>query len=92
MDIKRNGTQPSARGPVDWFTGSVRIDSAFQRSSPARVGGAMVTFEPGAYGVAHAPARTDFMGQLAHEGDGGPEIAYRFERFEKWIAQKREMR
>jgi quercetin dioxygenase-like cupin family protein len=48
MDIKRNGTQPSARGPVEWFTGSVRIDSAFQRSSPARVGGAMVTFEPGA--------------------------------------------
>jgi quercetin dioxygenase-like cupin family protein len=48
MDIKRNGTQPSARGPVEWFTGSVRIDSAFQRSSPARVGGAMVAFEPGA--------------------------------------------
>ena len=23
------------------------------------------------------------MGQLAYEGDGGPEIAYRFERFEK---------
>jgi predicted dinucleotide-binding enzyme len=32
------------------------------------------------------------MGQLAYEGDGGPEIAYRFERFEKSIAQKREMR
>jgi quercetin dioxygenase-like cupin family protein len=48
MEIKRNGTQPSARGPAEWFTGSVRIDSAFQRGSPARVGGAMVTFEPGA--------------------------------------------
>jgi quercetin dioxygenase-like cupin family protein len=48
MGIKRNGTQPSARGPVEWFTGSVRIDSAFHRSSPARVSGAMVTFEPGA--------------------------------------------
>jgi quercetin dioxygenase-like cupin family protein len=48
MEIKKNGIQPSARGPVDWFTGSVRIDSAFQRSSPARVGGAVVTFEPGA--------------------------------------------
>jgi quercetin dioxygenase-like cupin family protein len=48
MDIKRSGTQPSAKGPVEWFTGSVRIDSPFQRSSPARVGGAIVTFEPGA--------------------------------------------
>jgi len=48
MDIKRNGTQPSARGPAEWFTGSVRIDSAFQRSAPARIGGAIVTFEPGA--------------------------------------------
>ena len=48
MDIKKNGTQPSAKGPVEWFTGSVRIDSPFQRSSPARVGGAIVTFEPGA--------------------------------------------
>src|ERR1700736_3014169 len=54
MEIKKNGIQPSARGPVDWFTGSVRIDSAFQRSSPARVGGAMVTFEPGARTAWHA--------------------------------------
>jgi quercetin dioxygenase-like cupin family protein len=48
MDIKRNGTHPSVKGPVEWFTGSVRIDCPFQRSSPARVGGAIVTFEPGA--------------------------------------------
>src|ERR1700733_15161864 len=25
MDIKRNGSQPSAKGPADWFTGVVRI-------------------------------------------------------------------
>ena len=48
MDIKRSGSQPSAKGPAEWFTGSVRIDSPFHRSAPARVGGAMVTFEPGA--------------------------------------------
>ena len=48
MEIKRSGSQPSGRGPADWFTGSVRIDSSFQRGSPARVGGAIVTFEPGA--------------------------------------------
>lgn len=48
MDIKRNGSLPSGKGPSDWFTGSVRIDSRFQASEPARVGGATVTFEPGA--------------------------------------------
>jgi len=48
MEIKRNGSQPSAKGPMDWFTGTVRIDSPFQRNDPARVAGAIVTFEPGA--------------------------------------------
>jgi quercetin dioxygenase-like cupin family protein len=48
MDIKRIGAQPSGKGPPEWFTGTVRIDSPFQRSNPARVGGAIVTFEPGA--------------------------------------------
>ena len=48
MEITRNGTLPSVKGPVEWFTGSVRIDLRFQRDSPARVGGAIVTFEPGA--------------------------------------------
>ena len=48
MDIKRAGTQPSARGPEEWFTGTVRIDPLFQSNDPARVAGAAVTFEPGA--------------------------------------------
>ena len=48
MDIKRNGSQPSAKGPADYFTGTVRIDAPFKGSEPARVGGAIVTFEPGA--------------------------------------------
>jgi quercetin dioxygenase-like cupin family protein len=48
MQKTRSGSQPSSKGPVDWFTGSVRIDSPFQRNAPARVGGAIVTFEPGA--------------------------------------------
>ena len=48
MDIKRNGSQPSAKGPTDWFTGTVRIDPLFQTSDPARGAGACVTFEPGA--------------------------------------------
>jgi len=48
MDIKRAGSQPSARGPADWFTGTVRIDPLFQAPDPARAVGASVTFEPGA--------------------------------------------
>ena len=48
MKIKRGGSQPSAKGPAEWFTGPVRIDSPFQGGAPARVAGAIVTFEPGA--------------------------------------------
>jgi quercetin dioxygenase-like cupin family protein len=48
MEIKRNGSQPSGKGPAEWFTGTVRIDSLFQAPNPARAGGASVTFEPGA--------------------------------------------
>ena len=48
MDIKRIGSQPSGKGPVDWFSGIVRIDPLFQAPDPGRVGGASVTFEPGA--------------------------------------------
>ncbi len=48
MEIKRNGSQPSAKGPAEYFTGTVRIDQPFQRTDPARVNGAVVTFEPGA--------------------------------------------
>lgn len=48
MKIIANGSQPSRKGPEDYFTGTVRIDSPFQATEPARVGGATVTFEPGA--------------------------------------------
>jgi quercetin dioxygenase-like cupin family protein len=47
MDIKRNGSQPSAKGPADWFTGTVRIDPLFLASDTARAAGACVTFQPG---------------------------------------------
>ena len=48
MEIKRSGSQPSGKGPADWFTGTVRIDPLFKAPDPARVAGASVTFEPGA--------------------------------------------
>jgi quercetin dioxygenase-like cupin family protein len=48
MDIQRIGSQPSGKGPADWFTGTARIDPMFDAPEPARAGGASVTFEPGA--------------------------------------------
>jgi quercetin dioxygenase-like cupin family protein len=48
LKVTRNGSQPSAKGPSDWFTGAVRIDQPFQAADPARIAGAVVTFEPGA--------------------------------------------
>ena len=48
MEITRIGSKPSAKGPADWFTGTVRIDRLFPAHAPARAAGASVTFEPGA--------------------------------------------
>ncbi len=48
MNITRIGSQPSAKGPLEWFTGTVRIDPLFQVHTPARAACASVTFEPGA--------------------------------------------
>jgi quercetin dioxygenase-like cupin family protein len=48
MEIQRIGSQPSGKGPPEWFTGAVRIDPLFRAPAPAVVQGASVTFEPGA--------------------------------------------
>jgi len=48
MDIKSSGSQPSRKGPAEYFTGTVRIDPLFDAADPARAVGASVTFEPGA--------------------------------------------
>ena len=48
MDIQRNGSQPSMKGPADWFTGTVRIDPLFHPHVARRAAAALVTFEPGA--------------------------------------------
>ena len=60
MKITRSGTQPSAKGPSDWFTGTVRIDPLFPSTSPARAAGNAVTFEPGARTAWH----THPLGQI----------------------------
>ncbi|MBN9467471.1 MAG: cupin domain-containing protein [Bosea sp.] len=48
MEIKRSGSQPSGKGPAEYFTGQVRIDPLFNPPDPARIATAHVTFEPGA--------------------------------------------
>jgi len=48
MEIRRGGSQPSGKGPAEYFTGAVRIDPLFNPPEPARIATALVTFEPGA--------------------------------------------
>jgi quercetin dioxygenase-like cupin family protein len=76
MEIVRNGTQPSMKGPADWFTGNVRVDYMFQRSAPSRVGGGIVTFEPGARTAWHLHPLGQTLIILSglgwHQCEGGP--------------------
>ena len=76
MDIKRSGSQPPTRGAADYFTGAVRVDPLFQPSDPARVGGAYVTFEPGARTAWHTHPLGQTLIVTAGRGwvqcEGGP--------------------
>ena len=54
MEIKRNGSQPSGKGPAKWFTGNARVDPLFQPNDSTRASGASVTFEPGARSAWHS--------------------------------------
>src|SRR5205814_10578406 len=76
MEIKRSGSQPSGKGPEDYFTGSVRIDPLFQAPDPARAVGASVTFEPGARTAWHTQPLGQTLIVTAGSGlaqrDGGP--------------------
>jgi len=53
MQINPAGSQPSSKGPFEYFTGAVRIDPLYAASEPARVSCASVTFEPGARSAWH---------------------------------------
>lgn len=53
MEIQRSGSQPSGKGSPVLFIGSVRIDALISTTRPARIGGASVTFEPGARSAWH---------------------------------------
>jgi quercetin dioxygenase-like cupin family protein len=53
MQIKRIGSEPSRKAPVEYFTGTARIDPLFQAPEPARASAGRVTFEPGAHTAWH---------------------------------------
>jgi quercetin dioxygenase-like cupin family protein len=57
IEITRNGSQPSSKGPAAWFTGSVRIDPLFSAKESARAAAALVTFEPSARTAWHTHPR-----------------------------------
>jgi quercetin dioxygenase-like cupin family protein len=46
MEIKRLGSEPTGAGPVEYFTGAVRVDRLVDAPEPARIMAAAVTFEP----------------------------------------------
>src|ERR1700756_5180137 len=78
MEIKRAGSQPSGKGPADWFTGAVRVDPLFQAPDPALVYGASVTFEPGARTAWHTHTLGQTLIVTAGAGwvqmEGGPSV------------------
>jgi quercetin dioxygenase-like cupin family protein len=80
MDITRNGSTPSAKGPADWFTGTVRIDGLFGANETRRASSALVTFEPGARTAWHTHPLgqtlivTAGLGQVQREGGSIEEI------------------
>jgi quercetin dioxygenase-like cupin family protein len=54
MEINRNGSQASSKGPADWFTGTARLDPLLAAIEPACTGGVIETFEPGARTAWHS--------------------------------------
>ena len=76
MEIKKSGSQNPSKGSAEYFTGTVRINPLFEAPEPARVRGAMVTFDAGARTAWH----THPLGQTLivtsgvgwAQRDGGP--------------------
>lgn len=76
MKITRSGSQPSAKGSAEYFTGYARIDPLLQAPDPARVVSALVTFEPGARTAWHTHPLGQTLIVMTGLGwaqrDGGP--------------------
>lgn len=80
MRITRAGSQPSRLGPAEWFTGTVRLDAPITTEAPARLAGALVTFEPGARTHWHTHPRgqtlivTAGLGRVCRDGGAVEEV------------------
>ena len=76
MEIKRSGSEPSAKGPDQYFTGMVQMDPLVSPPEPSRVAGALVTFEPGARTAWHTHPLGQTLIVTAGRGrvqpEGGP--------------------
>ena len=69
MEIKRSGSQPSGRGPAEYFTGTVRIDPLFEAPDPARVARRQRHLRARRpHGLAHASAGPDAHRHVAGSG------------------------
>ncbi len=53
MVVTRAGSQPSVKGPAQYFTGAVRVDPLFDPHPPSSAAGVAVSFEPGARSAWH---------------------------------------
>jgi quercetin dioxygenase-like cupin family protein len=75
MNITRSGIE-TAKGPEDWFTGDVYIDTVAAPASPARTAAALVHFTPGARTAwhTHPLGQTIFVteGVGLCQREGGP--------------------
>ena len=78
MDIARDADQQRVQAPSEHFTGHVMMKGRFQRTSPARIAGIVVSFAPGARTNwhTHPLGQTlfilDGLGRI--QRDGGPVI------------------
>ena len=68
VEVTRNGSQPSAKGPADRFTGSVRLDPLFRPEGPSGLAGTSVTFEPGAHTAWHTHPKGQVLVVTAGSG------------------------
>ncbi len=60
IEVFQNGSIPSVKGPAEWFTGAVRVDSVVPNGHESNISLGLVTFEPGSRTAWH----THSKGQL----------------------------
>jgi hypothetical protein len=79
MQLTRNSIE-TARGPADWFSGAVHIDTVATPSTPSRCTRSASTSRRGSDGVAHASQRPEHLRDRGHrpgQRRGGPVEAIR---------------